>query len=1422
MKKILGLDIGTNSIGWSLIERDEEKETGKIVGIGSRIIPTDVELLSNYETGLAASKNAGRRQARGARRLKQRYKIRRERLIDTLKFLDWITADYKPGSKITIAEATLKEMRSAFGTDQISDDWVVYYLRHKALKQQIEKKELAMVLYHMNQRRGFKSNRKAGNEIPKEDGDEGEGKKKREKRVEIVTVEKIEDSGEKYKNSTVFTVWLNDGRKGTITRQTKPEWEKQSIELEITTIPPTRKDGERLEFRKLSNSDADKWAKVKVAREEAILKSGFQFPGNYYYHELIKDRNYIIKDVTVDRKHYVEELTAILDKQSTFYPELKQHVATVLAEKLYQKNKEKQSELGSTTLMDLFLNDIIYYQRPLKSKKSSIADCRYERKKYKGKDGKFQSYKAAPVSSPLFQEFRIWQTVNNLRILKRELRNNAGKLVLDADVSGEFLTPENIERLFALFDSKESVSQKQILKEFGLSEKDYLVNLYRMNEEKDLPANETKAFIRKIFKRAKWEEQGEALLADKDKLFLLWHMLYSLEEEDHIVSALLNEKNKFNIPVEVAQVISKAPAFKLRYGSLSHKAIKKLLPLMRIGKYWSWESIDVNTQSRMQKIFDAEFDEGISVHVRELFEKHAIISPEKCQGLLVPMAAYAVYGIHSERNQAYYDKPEQVVPIEPLNLRNPIVEQVVNETLRLVRDVWQKHGRPYEIHIELARDLKRNAKEREDMSKRNFENENENKRIAAILRELKLGNPNSLGDIEKLKIWEKQGDENARVEWNNVKFKKSSEPTKDEIEKYKHWTSQKFLCPYSGEPITLTSLFSKECEIDHIIPRSRFFDDSFQNKVVVKSYLNKDKGNKTAYEYLKGASSKAHKRFSIEAFEVHVNKYFSGKKKKLLLSEEVPDGFTNRHLNDSRYISKKLNELLAPVAENQKDPVISTGGSITSELKSAWGVGEKMKELVKWRFERLQEKTGEKFWWYEEQTNQEGKPTGKTFLKLKGYEKRIDHRHHALDALIIACTTRSHIKYLNDLNAVHYRKSGENGSKREEFRQLLEQQEGDWLASRKFKKPWNSFVNDAVAGMEGIIVSFKKSMKLSGNKANRNTRYVLQDNGSWKKQLVIDKEKLSPYVRQSLHKATIAGNIQLRGYKSVSLNEALEKPDTVANKAQKHLLKEVLLKYNGDTSKAAKHFKDNPIKDKDGNPTKKITVIQFQEYYVNRVTLDESFDETKISKIPDVPLQNILRKHLKANSNDPKEAFGSEGLERLNKGLKYPVTKVRIKEKSDSKFEIRPGAFTEADKGTNLFFVIYENLQNKNDREYASIPLRDVIEARKADSRFVEEKPGYRWFLLNPNDLVYLPDEGENVSIIDWNDTKKLAGKVYKMVSCNKGQAFFIPQTISKVIVDKVEYDSVNKVERASDGRMIKQNCFKLQVDRLGNIKPAK
>jgi CRISPR-associated endonuclease Csn1 len=1431
MKNILGLDLGTNSIGWALVEKDDQFKDGKILGLGSRILPTDSELLSKFETGQAASKNANRRQFRGSRRLKFRYKLRRDRLIKAMKLLGWINEDFQPGHTLTVSISRLEQMKTAFGTSQISDDWVVYFLRHIGLEEKLEKSELARVVYHMNQRRGFKSNRKSDHPVETQnEGDDEEGRKKREKKIERVTVTDVIDTGDVVKGYQVFEIRLKDGRIGSTQRKIKPDWKDQTLELEVTTVPPTKKDPlERFEFRPLTNSDQDQWAKQKVARQADMDDSGLKYPGTYYFNQLRtesqKNSTYVIKDVTIDRSYFESELKAILTKQMELDTDLeKREAIDAIAMAFYPKNLEKQKELKANGLTHLLLRDIVYYQRPLKSKKSSISDCRFEYKnKIDPSTGKSYALKVAPASSPVFQEFRIWQTLSNIRIFQRTHHSASGKTELDKDVSDLFITKETMEALFDLFDRKEKVRQKEILQLLKLDIKTYVVNLYNLNEDKELPGNETKALIRKFFKKASQTDLGESVIADPNRLFDLWHLLYSVDDRKNIRQTLTRW---YQIPEESADFLASIPAFKLAYATLSNKAMNKMLPLMRMGKHWSWTAIPASTRERLEKILDGEFDDNISEQVRQLFQKYQMEKQEHCQGLSTPMAAYAVYGVHSERTTSCYTSPDQVIPKDPLNLRNPVVEQVVNETLRLVRDVWKTHGRPFEIHIELARELKKNRKEREEMTKMMSDNEQENKRIAAILRELKLGNPNSLSDIEKLKLWERQAGEMARSSIQDVKFKRPSEPTASEIEKYKLWAQQQFISPYSGQPIPISRLFSRDYDIDHIIPRSRLFDDSLENKVVVESLLNNEKGKMTAMEYIKKGSAMGYVLLNSREYEEHVLKFFSRKKRILLLSEDVPDQFINRQLVDTRYIGRKITELLAPVSENQSDPIIVSNGTITHELKANWGLSEVMKELVKWRFERLEVKTGKKYAWYEQETDPEGNPTGRKVLRLKGYEKRIDHRHHALDALVVACTTRSHIKYLNDLNRLRENGNSQESDVKSLLPLLLLPAKDKYLQSRKFRMPWERFRQDANHALSSVIVSFRNRIRIMGKKANRNLRYELQSDGSYKKKIMwsVDingSRKLSPYVRQSLHKATIWGQIQQKEYKDVNISEALGDISLIADKAHKKHLRTLLEQSAGDIKKAIKAYKNQPLIDRHGNELQKIAVIEFRSYATSRVAISSGFDLKRIDKIPDPTLQEMLREHLveieEENKDRPKEshidAFGPEGTQILNRGRRFVVKKVTTIEDKGSKFPIRPGAFTEADKGTNLYFVIYESHSDPTDRQFSSIPLRDVIEAKAAGESFVEERQGYRWFLLSPNDLVYMPDEGE---WLDRNYSNLDSSKVYKMVSCTGKQCFFIQHTISKVIVDKVELGSKNKEEKAIDGRMVKQFCHKLEIDRLG------
>ena len=184
----------------------------------------------------------------------------------------------------------------------------------------------------------------------------------------------------------------------------------------------------------------------------------------------------------------------------------------------------------------------------------------------------------------------------------------------------------------------------------------------------------------------------------------------------------------------------------------------------------------------------------------------------------------------------------------------------------------------------------------------------------------------------------------------------------------------------------------------------------------------------------------------------------------------------------------------------------------------------------------------------------------------------------------------------------------------------------------------------------------------------------------------------------------------------------------------------------------------------------------------------------------------------------------------LNNNKKHqPIYKVRIYEKAE-KFPVgttgnKSSKFVEAAKGTNLFFAIYETEKTDNatgdiikKRSFATIPLNVVIDRLKqglspAPSNEEGIEPKY---ILSPNDLVYVPtpEELENGIITDISNCDRL----YKMVSCTGNQCFFIKGSTASSIIDKYEFSSMNKMERAITGEMIKEICIPVKVDRLGNI----
>ncbi len=201
------------------------------------------------------------------------------------------------------------------------------------------------------------------------------------------------------------------------------------------------------------------------------------------------------------------------------------------------------------------------------------------------------------------------------------------------------------------------------------------------------------------------------------------------------------------------------------YGAYSEKAIKRLLALMRMGRRWHEEDIDTKTLARINNIIDGVADDGITDRVREKLAGKQHITD--FQGLPRWAASYVVYNRHSEASEIIkWEKPEDIDLYLQNNLkqhalRNPVVEKIICETLRVVRDIWTSYGHIDEIHVEMGRELKKDAKGRAKDSLRNAENERTNLGIKALLQEfanpgyeVENVRPHSPNQMETLKIYE--------------------------------------------------------------------------------------------------------------------------------------------------------------------------------------------------------------------------------------------------------------------------------------------------------------------------------------------------------------------------------------------------------------------------------------------------------------------------------------------------------------------------------------------------------------------------------------------------------------------------------------------------------------------------------------------
>lgn len=435
--------------------------------------------------------------------------------------------------------------------------------------------------------------------------------------------------------------------------------------------------------------------------------------------------------------------------------------------------------------------------------------------------------------------------------------------------------------------------------ELSFDEKQELIKLVR--EKESISFNQVRKILnvpyRKIFNlcnyRAKNSDKTVGL-SDEEKIdmfekvnFVSMKNSYSIKKALGLNSSYENRK----VIDDVAHLLSTCK---------SDAKIGENLP--------TYENLKNLNEVQKQAIFQLNFDKFGSLSIKAM-EK---IIPFLEQGQRYDVACKSAGFNHSSFGfeKQKYLKGEKIDE-RIKDITSPVVKRAVNQTLKILNSIIKEFGSPQMVNIELARELSKNFKDRREYADNQQKNREQNEKAAEALgAEFSLLKPTYL-DVLKKKLYDEQNGK----------------------------------CIYSGKQIELQRVFhdNNYVQIDHILPISRSFDDSYNNKVLVLSAENQNKGNRTPYEYFGNDENR------WREFSARVNCLQNRKKIQNLLKEnfgeEQEKEFTNRNLNDTRYMSRFLlnlmqDYLLMTPSKKHKVVVRSVSGSITSYLRKFWGISK--------------------------------------------------------------------------------------------------------------------------------------------------------------------------------------------------------------------------------------------------------------------------------------------------------------------------------------------------------------------------------------------------------------------------------------------------------------------------------------------------
>jgi CRISPR-associated endonuclease Csn1 len=1164
MKRILGLDLGTNSIGWAyVLEAENSHEESQILRLGVRVNPLSSDEIKNFSEGKSITTNADRTLKRHARRNLDRYQLRREDLINLFLREGWITLEDPLNEEGLHTHETLK-------------------LRAYAVNGKVELKDLARIFLLINKKRGYKSSRKAKNEdesgqvineidialkLKEENLTPGQYALQRLKNEqknlpvfyrsdlkrefnqiwqvhqsiypEILTSEFKRQILGKSKTSTTKIFYAKYGidtiqNKGANKKLQAYEWRSKAAtevcDLDIMAFALSEVNGN------IANSSG---YLGEIGDRSKILKLEDLTVGEFQYQQISKNPHSSLKNQIFYRQDYMDEFDKIWEEQSSHHPIL------------------------SDEIKDTIRNKIIFYQRPLRSQKGLISFCEFEsEEKVRKVDGKEKivriGSRVIPRSSPLFQHFKIWSILANVELSNKTLKV---KRVLE---------DEEKEELFSFLNIKPKLSSKDVLKIlFGKEAKDWKINYaeidgnktnaafyeayqimleydgYDMNLFKKNP-NSTRKILEDFFATYGIDksildfniELKDNEIEDQAQ-YQLWHLLYSYEGDnsrsgiDKLISAL---RNKYGFTTQQASILANVNLIQ-DYGSLSAKAIKKILPYLIDNTYDKACSLaGYNHSSFLTK---EENDERILLDSLKILPRNS--------------------------------------------LRNPVVEKILNQMINVINAVI-KHpdlGKPDEIRIELARELKKNAKERDAMVKAINQATRYHEDIREILRQapFNLKNP-TRNDIIRYKLYQE-------LAFNGYKDL------------------------YTNTKINEWELFTKKYDIEHIIPKALLFDDSFSNKTLCpRDFNNNVKGDMTAYDCI--AEKRAGKLDSYlsrveDAFKsdsISKSKY----QKLLKRRQDIGEGFIERDLRNSQFIAKKAREILLSISRT----VTPTTGRITDKLREDWDLINVMKELNLPKYRSLG------------MTEMEERKFGRKVEVISDWTKRNDHRHHAMDALTVAFTKPAYIQYLNNLSARSDRGSSIFGIEQK----YIVRVDG----KRRFKAPMPNFRSVAKRKIEEVLISIKAKNKVVTKNINKVKR-----KGGFNRQIT-----LTP--RGQLHKETVYGRSKIYRTKMEKVGSKfdLEKVMTVAKSSYRKALLKRLAEFDNNPKKAfaGKNAPSKiPIMAEDGKtlPDKVKTVTLEYQYTIRK----EVGPDLKIEKVIDKGIKKILQKRLDKYGGKPKDAFSN-------------------------------------------------------------------------------------------------------------------------------------------------------------------------------------